>query len=113
MKLAIIGSRVINVKNIGAYLPSGVTEIVSGGARGVDRAAAEYAVSRGIPLTEFLPDYPRYKRVAPLKRNESIAQYADEAIAFWDGSSKGTEHTIRLFKRLNKPVRIITVSVDT
>ena len=43
MKLAIVGSR--NVKDIviGAYMPDDVTEIVSGGAKGVDTLAMEYA----------------------------------------------------------------------
>ena len=36
MKLAIIGSRGLWVENLGDYLPSGVTEIVSGGAKGID-----------------------------------------------------------------------------
>ena len=34
MKLAIVGSRNLTVENLGAYLPEGVTEFVSGGARG-------------------------------------------------------------------------------
>ena len=33
MKLAIIGSRGLWVENLGDYLPPGVTEIVSGGAK--------------------------------------------------------------------------------
>ena len=62
MKLAIIGSRNLGIKNIGDYIPKGVTEIVSGGARGVDKKAADYAKSNNICLTEFLPDYARYGR---------------------------------------------------
>ena len=87
-----------------------MTEIVSGGAKGVDSLAREYAHDRDIKLTEFLPDYRRYGRGAPLKRNESIAEYADEALAFWDGHSKGTAHAVRLFKSLGKPVTLITLS---
>ena len=36
MKAAIIGSRGLTVKDLGRYLPENVTEIVSGGARGID-----------------------------------------------------------------------------
>ena len=85
MKLAIVGSRNLRVPNMGKDLPKGVTEIISGGARGIDADAAKYARSKGIKVTEFLPEYARYGRGAPLKRNESIAKYADEAIAFRDG----------------------------
>ena len=107
MKLAIIGSRNLFLDNLGDYLPEGVTEIVSGGARGIDSAAAEYARAHGIKLVEFLPDYAKYGRGAPLKRNHLIAGYADECLAFWDGTSRGTEYTIRLFKEANKPVHIM------
>ena len=107
MKLAVIGSRSLKVENLSDYIKENVTEIVSGGAKGVDSYAALYAKENGIALTEFLPDYARYKRAAPLKRNEKIAEYADEALAFWDGSSRGTLYAIKLFEKLGKKVTII------
>ena len=60
MKVAIIGSRNLGVIGLENFLPENVTEIVSGGAKGVDTCAREYAQSHNIPLTEFLPDYSRY-----------------------------------------------------
>ena len=77
MKVAVVGSRNLEVKNLGDYLPAEVTEIVSGGAKGVDTSAREYAKKHGIKLTEFLPEYSRYKRGAPLKRNIQIVEYAE------------------------------------
>ena len=109
MKLAIVGSRDLVVKNIGDYMPDGVSEIVSGGARGIDSLAAEYARAHGIKLTEFLPDYARFGRAAPIKRNELIAEYADEGIAFWDGISRGTQSTIKFFQKRSKPIKIIII----
>ena len=109
MKLAIVGSRNIGDFDIKSYLPEGIVEIVSGGARGVDRLAANYAEQNGIILTEILPDYAHYGKSAPLKRNEEIAAYADQAIAFWDGHSRGTAHVIRMFRALEKPVTVIFV----
>ena len=78
MKLAIVGSRGITKIDVAPYIPCGVTEIVSGGARGVDTLAREYAAARGIPLVEFLPQYERYGRAAPLKRNAEIAAYGNK-----------------------------------
>ena len=72
MRIAIVGSRNITVKDIGKYLPDGVCEIVSGGAKGVDSCAARYAAAHKITLTEFLPEYKKYGRSAPLKRNMQI-----------------------------------------
>ncbi len=110
MKLAIIGSRTITAADLphdlSYYIPEGVTEIVSGGAKGIDTAAAEYAEQHGLKLTVFLPQYERYGRAAPLKRNEEIAEYADGAIAFWDGVSKGTVHAVKAFEARNKKARV-------
>lgn len=109
MKLAIIGSRTIEQITIENYLPKGVTEIVSGGARGVDSLAKKLAIQKGIPFVEFLPKYNLYGKAAPIKRNKEIAEYADQVLVFWDEKSKGTESTINFFKKLGKDVLIITV----
>ncbi len=106
MKTAVIGSRGLSMENIGDYLPSDTTEIVSGGAKGIDTCAREYAQANGIPLTEFLPDYDRYGRAAPLRRNEQIVAYADRVIAFWDGHSRGTAYTMDLCRRCGKPLTV-------
>lgn len=92
MKVAVIGSRGLRVDNLEKYLPKETTEIVSGGARGIDTCAREYAVRNNIKLTEFLPEYERYGRSAPLKRNLLIIDYADYVLAFWDGKSYGTKY---------------------
>lgn len=106
MKVAIIGSRGLTVPNLERYLPADTTEIVSGGARGVDTSAKEYAVSKGLKLTEFLPEYEKYGRSAPLKRNITIIEYADVVLAFWDGKSRGTKFVIDNCKKRNIPVQV-------
>ena len=112
MKVAVIGSRNLIVQDLKRYLPEEVTEIVSGGAKGVDTSAKEYADAQGIKLTEFLPEYGRYGRGAPLKRNISIIEYADLVLAFWDGKSRGTKFVIDECKKRNKPVRIILMNSE-
>lgn len=107
MKLAILGSRNLLVQNIDEFIGENVSEIVSGGAAGIDSCAADYAKKHDIKLTEFLPEYSRYGKSAPLKRNETIAQYASEALVFWDGASRGTAHVIKGFENHGKKVRII------
>lgn len=106
MKVAIVGSRNINIEDIGIYIPIEVTEIVSGGAKGVDACAKKYAIENNIKFTEFLPEYSIYGKFAPLKRNLKIIDYSDIVIAFWNGSSKGTKYTIDKCKQIGKRIVI-------
>lgn len=110
MKLAILGSRTITDVRLDEILPAewleSVTEVVSGGAKGVDTCAREWAEKRALMLREFLPDYARYRRGAPLKRNREIVEYCDCAALIWDGHSKGTQSAIELCKSLGKPYRV-------
>lgn len=106
MKIAVIGSRGLSVDNLEIYLPEETDEIVSGGARGVDTSARKYAKEKGIKLTEFLPEYEKYGRSAPLKRNITIIEYADAVLAFWDGKSRGTKFVIEHCKKKNIPLKV-------
>ena len=106
MKIAVVGSRSVTVSDIGKYI-SNAEEIVSGGAVGVDCCAAKYAKEHGIRLTEFVPQYERYGRAAPIVRNKEIVDYSDKIIAFWDGNSKGTLSVIKYAQKVGKPCEII------
>ncbi len=110
MKIAIIGSRNLHIENLEHYLPQNVTEMISGGAKGIDTDAESFAKENGIKTVIFLPDYSRYGRGAPIVRNKQIVDYADEVIAFWDGKSRGTLSVIDYCKRQNKKITIFTVS---
>ena len=106
MRVAVIGSRGLTVDNLEKYLPDDTTEIISGGARGVDASAREYAQRHGLKLTEYLPEYSKYGRSAPLKQNITITENADLVLAFWDGLSRGTKYVIDNCKKRNIPVEI-------
>ena len=106
MRVAVIGSRGLVVENLEDYLPNETTEIVSGGARGIDVCAREYAQRHGLKLTEYLPEYSKYGRSAPLKRNITIIENADLVLAFWDGTSRGTKYVIDNCRKRNIPVEI-------
>lgn len=109
MKIAVIGSRNLSIKNLEKYLPENVTEIISGGAKGIDSDAKEYALKNNIPITEFLPEYSKFGKSAPLKRNLRIIEYADMVIAFWDGKSRGTEFVIKNCKKMNVEIKVYTL----
>lgn len=111
MRVAVVGSRGIRYANLDEYLPDGIDEIVSGGAVGIDTLAKDYARRHGLRLTEFLPDYGRYGRGAPLVRNEQIVDYADCVYAFWDGRSTGTRHVVRYARMKGKPCHVFKLTV--
>ena len=110
MKIAVIGSRNLTVDDLEKYLPKDTTEIVSGGAKGIDNCARNYALSHDLKLTEFLPEYSKYGRSAPLKRNLQIIEYADLVIAFWDGKSRGTKYVIDNCKKQGVQVDVHILS---
>jgi hypothetical protein len=112
MKVAIIGSRGLKVPDLENYVPPELTEIVSGGACGVDTSAREYANANNIKLVEFLPEYTKYGKVAPLKRNLQIIAYSDIVLAFWNGVNltPGTKHVIDNCKRQGVNLKIIAIA---
>jgi len=103
--VAIIGSRNLLVR-IEDYVPEEMTEIVTGGAPGVDRCAEKYADDNDIPKMIVKPEYKKYGRRAPLVRNEIIVDCAELVVAIWDGKSKGTKYAIDYAKKRNKPVNV-------
>lgn len=78
--------------------------IVSGGAKGADSLAREYAQLYGIQIVEIYPDYKTHGPSAPFIRNGQIVDRSDFIVAFWDGQSKGTLDTINKAKRQQKRV---------
>ena len=103
MKIAIIGSRSITADIPEKCIPDGVTEIVSGAAKGIDTAARKYAYEHHIFLTDIIPEYDLYGRRAPLMRNDLIISLVDKVVVFWDGKSRGTLYTVKKCKETNKP----------
>lgn len=69
MKIAIVGSRNKTVTDLDQYL-SDCDEIVTGGAKGIDSCAREYAEKNGLKLTEILPEYQRYGKGHPFFATE-------------------------------------------
>lgn len=114
MKIAIIGSRETGNINFEELLkkhllifPTDI--IISGGARGIDTLAAQYARKHGMKLLEFRPDYATFGRGATFVRNRLIVDMADVVLAFWNGTSRGTKYTIEYAKKKYVPVIIIRI----
>ena len=110
MQVAIIGSRKIkrfDLDYILQQIPENCTGIISGGASGMDQLAKQAASRLGLPITEILPDYKKYGRYAPIKRNEEIVQKSDFIIVVWDYESAGTKDSLIKAMRADKPVKVL------
>lgn len=112
MKLAIVGTRTPSISfkmfehYMKVYAPS---QIISGGAKGIDTYAADYAKAHDIPLLEILPDYAAYGKQATLRRNTQIVDAADKVIAFPGATSRGTYDTIKKAEKQGKMLEIINI----
>lgn len=115
MRIAVVGSRDYkNLEDVKEYIRSlpPETVVISGGARGVDRTAAKEAREQGLKVIEILPDWDKYGKSAGYRRNILIVEEAEKVVAFWDGKSKGTEHTVRIAMDEGKDVEIKGIKND-
>jgi hypothetical protein len=100
---------------------------VSGAAdSGADHLISKFCKEHDLPIIEYPAqwtdiedkkpheigtrrDGTKYYKAAGFDRNINIIAQADFVIAFWDGWSKGTKHSIDLAKGTGKPLRVVTV----
>jgi len=114
MKLAIVGSRTFNDEDLLHNIIMGYMwkedwslTIISGGATGADSLAKEFAETYGYNYIEYPAEWDKYGKSAGYKRNKLIVDNCDIVLAFWDGKSKGTKHTIDLAREAKKPTFIV------
>lgn len=86
-----------------------VSEVVHGGARGVDSLAGAVARTHGLSVRVFPADWRANGKAAGPIRNRQMAGYADALVAVWDGASRGTANMIDEMRRLGKPVYVVIV----
>lgn len=82
-------------------------ELVCGMARGADILAFRLWKSANMQIHVFPAEWDTYGKSAGFRRNKEMGEFADAAVCFWDGKSKGTKHMIAIMQRLNKPVYVV------
>lgn len=114
MKIAIVGSRnFTNYEFAKRFLLEFIQQedvIISGGAKGADTIAEQFADELGNEKIIYKPDWDKYGKSAGMIRNGKIVEDCDYVIAFWDNKSRGTADTIRKAQNLNKQVIKIDVA---
>ena len=71
-----------------------------------DALAERYAHERGLPTNVFPADWDTHGKAAGFLRNHKIVAAADEVVAFWDGRSRETQHTIEFARASGEVVYI-------
>lgn len=113
VRVAIIGSRGFNDPRLVASTMNSVlekyevTEVVSGGAHGADTLGEQWAKAHGIPTRVFLADWNRFGKSAGIRRNHDIIAGCDLCVAFWDGASRGTAHSLGLARDAGKRILVV------
>lgn len=109
-KIAVVGSR--NYANedavrrfVRAMNPL-TNVLISGGAKGVDTWAADEFRKMGGRVVEIRPNYTKFGRGAPLKRNTEIVLGSDDVAAFWDEESTGTLDTMKKALKSGRPMAV-------
>ena len=110
MKLLIAGSRSITDFDLTPYIPDDVTEIISGGADGIDTLAEKYADEHKLSKHILRPEYSKYGKAAPILRNHVMVDLADAVLVIWDGKSRGTRSTVNYAKEKGKDLTLIDLS---
>ena len=98
MRVLICGSRtwtdVEAIRDCLVNLPVNTT-VIHGGALGADSLAGAVAQILGLKIEVYPADWEKYGKNAGFKRNlEMLDTKPDLVLAFWDGKSKGTAHTV-------------------
>lgn len=98
----------IRLASIG-YAQRGDVTILHGDARGADRMAARIARDLGMYVKTYPADWQKHgKRAGFLRNITMLDQEPDLVLAFHDGQSRGTQHTIDQARKRGIPVEVIT-----
>jgi predicted Rossmann fold nucleotide-binding protein DprA/Smf involved in DNA uptake len=113
INLAIIGSRNFTDKTFfNNKISEWITKygkpnrIISGGAKGADTLAADYARERGIELIIYFPDWTQYGKAAGPIRNTLIINHCTHVLAFPSKNGIGTQDSLQKAEKLGKDITV-------
>ncbi len=126
MRVIIAGSRTFDsrqadvlatIKELALTLSQPVTEVISGGAAGVDSLGefwARWSHESPIPVRRFPADWEKFGRAAGAIRNKQMAENADALLLIWDGESRGSADMKRQATELGLEIveRVLVLPVE-
>lgn len=113
MNIAVIGSRSFaDYQKLESFILQhiSVDQIDFVVSHGSDRLAERFASNFGLKTLIFPADWSKHGKSAGYRRNITIIENADIVFAFWDGTSKGTKHSINLATKTNKELYVYAIN---
>lgn len=92
-------NKTIITRELGNFVDS-TTAVLSGDAKGPDKWGATWGSAYGIKVEVYPANWKLFGNGAGFKRNLDMLQNADRVIAFYDGFSRGTSHTVRMAREM-------------
>lgn len=127
MKVLIAGSRswsdythirqvMDDVMDMQVEIGDPITEVISGTASGADQLGERWAAARNLTISRYPANWNRDGRAAGYIRNkemvDSLDPKCDMVVVFWDGESRGSQHTITLSETKGVCHRVVTPNMD-
>lgn len=85
--------------------------IVEGGAIGPDDLASIWARTNNYNYIELPAQWKKFGKSAGYRRNSEMLELSKYVLAFYDGTSKGTAHTIEAAKKKKLKVKTVLISL--
>lgn len=79
-----------------------IAQVISGGARGIDKLAEDWAKRNKIDFQAYLAQWDKFGKCAGVLRNKDMIEAADICYFFWDGKSPGTKQAIEYAKSIGR-----------
>ena len=107
MKIAVTAPSDIALAELAAHLPEDIGEIIPAGVWGAGRSLLQYAVPRGIKVTELFVEYEEFGPMALLEHFMRAIGSADRVIIFRDGSLPDIDRYIEQCGLHRKPLTVV------
>lgn len=117
MKTIIAGSRHIDdyalLKRVMQNVPWQITEVISGGYKGVDTLAIRWAEENRIPYIVIKANWERFGPAAGPIRNGEMANIGEALVLVWDGHSRGSKDILTRMRKKRTACYVFNCELNT
>lgn len=109
MKLLITGSADITEFDFTKYIAKETELIISGGTRGIEIIAEQFANEHAIPKMIIRPNFDLHGKSAKNKSIKLMVELADEVLVIWNGKTKCNVYASDYAAKIGKSSTVVIV----